>query len=82
MTREQGRVYPVRYDEAQYSGLEKAAQRFGVTGRQKAQKRINQLYMAFFGIIKDPVSATVFRQMVEKRLKERERRTRRKTEET
>ena len=73
-----GRVYPVRYDEVQYDGLERAARRFSVTGRQKAQKRINQLYMAFFGIIRDPVSAAVFGEMVAKRLKERARRARRK----
>ena len=61
------RVYPIRYDEAQYDGLEKAAAQFGVTGRQKAQRQINRLYMAFFGIIDDPIAAASMADMVARR---------------
>jgi len=61
------RVYPVRYDDAQYDGLEKAAKRFGVTGRQKAQRQINQLYMAFFGIIHDPIAAASMSALIDRR---------------
>lgn len=63
------RIYPTRYDEAQYAGLLEAARRFNVTGRQKAQRQINQLYMAFFGIIADPLSAAVMSKLVTDRLK-------------
>ena len=63
------KIYPIRYDEAQYEGLEKAARRFGVTGRQKAQREINRLYMAFFGIMNDPVAAASMGVLIEKRIK-------------
>ena len=62
-------VYPVRYDEVQYNGLQKAAKRFNLTGRQKAQRQINQLYMAFFGIINDPIAASSMTMLIEQRLK-------------
>lgn len=62
-------IYPIRYDKAQYDGLEAAAKRFNLTGRQKAQRQINQLYMAFFGIINDPVAAAAMTAMVDRRLK-------------
>ena len=62
-------IYPIRYDEAQYDGLEKAARSFNLTGRQKAQRQINQLYMAFFGIIKDPIAAAAMTAMIDRRLK-------------
>ena len=66
-------IYPIRYDEAQYDGLEKAARSFNLTGRQKAQRQINQLYMAFFGIVDDPISAAAMAELVERRLKARNR---------
>ena len=71
-------IYPMRYDEAQYDGLKEVARRFGVTGRQKAQRQINQLYMAFFGIVDDPFSATVMSEMVSRRLDERRQGKRRR----
>lgn len=61
------KVYPMRYDDAQYDGLEKAAKRFNVTGRQKAQRQINQLYMAFFGIIHDPIAAASMSALIDRR---------------
>ena len=61
------RVYPIRYDETQYGGLERAARRFNVTGRQKAQKQINQLYMAYFGIIHDPIAAASMEALIDRR---------------
>lgn len=67
------RVYPIRYDETQYDGLAVAARRFGVTGRQKAQRQINQLYMAFFGIVNDPISAAAMAELCARRLKARKR---------
>lgn len=67
------RIYPIRYDDAQYNGLEVAAKRFKVTGRQKAQRQINQLYMAFFGIISDPLAAAAMEDLVTKRLKAKQR---------
>lgn len=64
------RIYPVRYDEAQYDGLQEAAKRFGLTGRQKAQREINRLYMAFFGIIKDTLAAATMESMIKMRKRE------------
>ena len=68
------KIYPVRYDETQYEGLEKAAKRFGVTGRQKAQREINRLYMAFFGLVNDPIAAASMNALIERRRKMLERR--------
>jgi len=51
-------IYPVRYDDEQYKGLRKAATRFRVTGRQKAQREINRLFMAYFGLTNDPIAAS------------------------
>ena len=67
------RIYPVRYDEAQYNGLMAAARRLRLTGRQKAQRQINQLWMAFFGIINDPMAAAAMTELVTKRLKAKSR---------
>ena len=69
-------IYPTRYDETQYAGLLEVARRFGVTGRQKAQRQINQLYMAFFGIVDDPIAAASMAELVERRLKARNRKRR------
>lgn len=63
------RVYPLRYDEVQYDGLQRAAKRFNLTGIQKAQRQINQLYMAFFGIINDPIAAASMAALIERRQK-------------
>ena len=68
------KIYPVRYDETQYDALERAAKRFGVTGRQKAQREINRLYMAYFGLINDPIAAAAMILLIEKRRKTLERR--------
>ena len=48
---------PMRFTGEQWGGLKKAASRFRVTGRQNAQRQINQLFMAYFGLIDDPVSS-------------------------
>lgn len=64
-------VQPIRYDEAQYKGLQKAATRFRVTGRQKAQREINRLWMAYFGIISDPIAASAMSAMIQDREKRR-----------
>lgn len=64
-------VQPIRYDEAQYKGLQKAATRFRVTGRQKAQREINRLWMAYFGLISDPVAAETMAVMVRNRERSR-----------
>jgi len=75
------KVYPVRYDDVQYDGLEKAAKRFKLTGRQKAQRQINQLYMAFFGIIHDPIAAASMSALIEQRRSAMGRKRRGSTEE-
>ena len=55
---------PMRFTGEQWAGLSKAAGWFRVTGRQNAQRRINQLFMAYFGIIDDPVSSATMKALV------------------
>ena len=55
---------PMRFTGEQWGGLKKAASRFRVTGRQNAQRQINQLFMAFFGLIDDPISSATMRAMI------------------
>lgn len=64
-------VQPIRYDEAQYKGLAKAAQKFRVTGRQKAQREINRLFLAYFGLINDPIAASTMQGMIMSRERRR-----------
>lgn len=55
---------PMRFTGEQWVGLKKAASRFRVTGRQNAQRQINQLFMSYFGFIDDPISAATMRAMI------------------
>ncbi len=65
------RVQPIRYDETQYRGLAKAAQKFRVTGRQKAQREINRLFLSYFGLINDPVAEATMQGMILSRERKR-----------
>ena len=58
---------PMRFTGEQWGGLRKAASRFRVTGRQNAQRQINQLFMSYFGIIDDPISAATMPAMIQER---------------
>lgn len=62
-------IQPIRYDDVQYDGLAKAAQRFRVNGRQKAQREINRLFLSYFGIIDDPIAEATMRGMIRSRRK-------------
>ena len=54
----------MRFTGEQWGGLKKAAARFRVTGRQNAQRQINQLFMAYFGIIDDSISSATMAAMI------------------
>lgn len=55
---------PMRFTGEQWRGLKKAETLFRVTGRQNAQRQINQLFMAYFGLIDDTVSSATMRAMI------------------
>ena len=55
---------PMRFTGEQWRGLKKAEALFRVTGRQNAQRQINQLFMAYFGLIDDTVSCATMRAMI------------------
>jgi hypothetical protein len=63
----------MRFTGEQWSGLKKAAGRFRVTGRQNAQRQINQLFMAYFGLIDDPISSATMGAMIAERMQQKER---------
>ena len=65
-------VRPMRFSDEQWCGLEKAASRFRVLGRQNAQRQINQLFMAFFGLIDDPISSATMQAMIFDRMGRKE----------
>ena len=54
----------MRFTGEQWGALKKAAARFRVTGRQNAQRRINQLFMAYFGLIDDSISSATMAAMI------------------
>ena len=60
---------PMRFTGEQWGGLKKAASRFRVTGRQNAQRQINQLFMAYFGLIDDPISSATMQAMIDDRVR-------------
>ena len=64
---------PMRFTGEQWGGLKKAASRFRVTGRQNAQRQINQLFMSYFGLIDDPVSSATMGVMIADRMRQKER---------
>jgi len=63
----------MRFTGEQWGGLKRAANRFRVTGRQNAQRQINQLFMAYFGLIDDPVSSATMGTMIADRMQQKER---------
>ena len=63
----------MRFTGEQWGGLKKAASRFRVMGRQNAQRQINQLFMAYFGLIDDPVSSATMGAMIADRMQQKER---------
>lgn len=63
----------MRFTGEQWGGLKRAASRFRVTGRQNAQRQINQLFMAYFGLIDDPVSSATMGVMIADRMQQKER---------
>ena len=60
----------MRFTGEQWGGLRKTASWFRVTGRQKAQRKINQLFMAYFGIIDDPLSSATMKALIGARKRE------------
>ena len=54
----------MRFTDAQWCGLKRAATRFRVTGRQNAQREINRLFMAYFGLVDDPIAAATMQAMI------------------
>lgn len=63
----------MRFTGEQWGGLKRAASRFRMTGRQNAQRQINQLFMAYFGLIDDPVSSAMMGMMIADRMQQKER---------
>ena len=62
----------MRFTGEQWGGLKKAAGRFRVTGRQNAQRQINQLFMAYFGLIDEPISSATMGAMIADRMQRKE----------
>ena len=58
-------VQQMRFSREQYTGLNKAAKLFRVTGRAEAERQINALFMAYFGLIDDKVSAATMAAMIQ-----------------
>ena len=54
----------MRFTGEQWCGLKRAAIRFRVTGRQNAQREINRLFMAYFGLVDDPIAAATMQAMI------------------
>ena len=63
----------MRFTGERWGGLKRAANRFRVTGRQNAQRQINQLFMAYFGLIDDPVSSATMGMMIADRMQQKGR---------
>ncbi|MBP5791614.1 MAG: hypothetical protein J6W80_05100 [Kiritimatiellae bacterium] len=61
----------MRFSGEQWSALRKVAARMRVTGRAKAQREINRLFMAFFGYIDDPIASMTMAVMISEREREK-----------